>query len=444
MLKQFSRNDFLTLAVLLVALSVAALKVARHAEPPVFVVDSPPPRTKPLLKQPGQVLSPDGNFRFDAQFVSAAPGEAVHAASMVELTNGDLRAVWFSGSREGAADVTLQTAVMDVATGLWGSESTVIDRAQLQRGLQRYVKKLGNPVIGRATDGSLLLWMVNVSLGGWAGSSISWVRSIDEGRTWSRPQRLVTSPFLNISTLPKGAPIQMSDRHTGLPVYHEFFTKFAELLRLDANGKVVDKVRIPGSQTSLQPVVLVSSTNNAQAYMRSGTALAVMTSTTSDAGRTWSDSRPTDWPNPDSAVAGVAMHSGTQWLALNPGHRNREQLALIQTQLGGSFNGQALWRIEASVSPKTRLSRPQYERLLSEELATAGTRPAQVKAYVASAMRQLCHDQECAQEYSYPYLLEGSDGSLHVIYTWHRTRIKHIRLDPLQPALAMVGSLPVQ
>lgn len=442
--KQFSRNDFLTLAVLLVAMAVGALKVAQHAEPSVFVTEAARSRTRPLPTQPGQVLSPDGSFRFDTQFVSAAPGQAVHAASMVELTNGDLRAVWFSGSREGAADVTLQTAVMDVATGRWGIESTVIDRTQLQRGLQRYVKKLGNPVIGRAGDGSLWLWMVNVSLGGWAGSSVSWVRSIDEGLTWSRPQRLVTSPFLNISTLPKGAPAQMGGRHMVLPVYHEFFTKFAELLRLDTDGKVVDKIRIPGSQTSLQPVVMVSNTNTAQAYMRSGTALAVMTSTTNDGGKTWSASRPTEWPNPDSAVGGVAMRSGTQWLALNPGHRNREQLALIQTQLGGSFDGQALWLVEASSSPNARLSRSQYERLLGGELAIAGASPVQVKAYVASAMRQLCHDQECAQEYSYPYLLEGSDGSLHLIYTWHRTRIKHIHLDPLQPALAMVGLPPVK
>ena len=439
--KQFSRSDLLTFAVLLIAFAAGAWKVAQRFESEGFVVETTPPRVKSLMINPAEVLSPDGNFRFDAQFVSAAPGQAVHAASMVELTNGDLRAVWFSGSREGAGDVTLQTSVMDATTGRWGVESTVINRVQLQRGLHRYVKKLGNPVIGRAPDGSLLLWMVNVSLGGWAGSSVSWVRSVDEGVTWSRPQRLVTSPFLNISTLPKGAPVQMTDGRVVLPVYHEFFTKFAELLQLDSNGKVVDKIRIPGSQTDLQPVVIASSLNNAQVYMRSGTATAVKFSNTSDGGKTWSVSQPTAWPNPDSAVAGVAMRDGTQWLALNPGHRNREQLALIQTRLGGSFDGQALWRVEASASPGARLSRLQYEHLLSLELAAAAASPSEVAAYVASAMRQLCHDQECAQEYSYPYLLQGRDGSLHLIYTWHRARIKHIRFDPSQP-LAAVARKP--
>jgi len=50
--------------------------------------------------QPEQ-LSQDGRFRFNAQFVSGAPGQAVHAASLVELNDGRLQAVWFSGSREG-------------------------------------------------------------------------------------------------------------------------------------------------------------------------------------------------------------------------------------------------------------------------------------------------------------------------------------------------------
>ena len=440
MFKQFSRNDLLTLAALLVAVIASGWKVAQRAESAGFVINAVSSNTKRMQTKPGQVLSPDGNFRFDAQFVSAAPGQAVHAASMVELSNGDLRGVWFSGSREGAGDVTVQTAVMDIATGLWGLESTVIDRMQLQRGLQRYVKKLGNPVIGRAADGSLLLWMVNVSLGGWAGSSISWVRSVDEGVTWGRPRRLVTSPFLNISTLPKGGSVRMTDGQIALPVYHEFLTKFSELLLLDEHVKVVDKVRIPGSQTSLQPVVMVSSAQNAQAYMRSGTASSVMTSTTKDAGKSWSVNQPTAWPNPDSAVAGVALDNGTQWLALNPGHRQREQLALIQTRLGGSFDGQVLWRIEGSASQERRLSRSQYENLLVQELTASGANPAQVQAYVASAMRQLCDDQECAQEYSYPFLLKGSDGSLHMIYTWHRTRIKHIRLDPWQPVFTLAAS----
>jgi len=383
--------------------------------------------------------SPDGRFEFDARFVSSLPGQAVHAASLVELRDGRLRAVWFSGSREGAGDVAIKTSVMDRATLRWSDEATLFDRRQLQQGLWRYVKKIGNPVIARLPDGSLVLWMVNVSVGGWAGSSLSWARSTDDGVTWSPARRLVTSPFLNISTLAKGAPVFYQNGQIGLPVYHEFVTKFAEILRLGPQGQVIDKVRIPGSQNSLQPVVLVESARHAQAYMRSGSSTAVMASSTGNAGATWAATYATGWPNPDSALAGVVTATGQQWLALNPQPRNRETLALLQTGPGSSFDGARPWVVEASPVAATRLAVSDYERLLGDELRARGASDAQAQADVDSAKRQLCGAQTCSQEFSYPYLLQSRDGYLHLLYTWHRSRIKHVRLDPrqvLQPEAA--------
>ncbi len=366
--------------------------------------------------------------KVEAQFVSSVPGKAVHAPSVVELRDGSLRAVWFSGSREGAGDVTIQTAVLSKASQAWGPESSLFDRTQLQRGLWRYVKKIGNPVIARAPDGSLHLWMVNVSLGGWAGSAITWSRSEDDGTTWSAPRRLVTSPFLNISTLVKAAPVAMTQGQISLPVYHEFITKFAEVLRLDANGRVVDKVRIPGSHTSLQPVVLASNPQQAQAFMRATQGGQVMSSSTQDAGLTWAAASPIAAPNPNSALAGAVLQDGTRWLALNPNRAGREKLALLKLDdpTSKEIDVEPPAQNKSLVSP---LSIKDYALVLGAELKAKGATDAQSQAYVASATRQLCGDTHCAQEFSYPFLLQASDGSLHLVYTWHRTRIKHVRFD---------------
>jgi predicted neuraminidase len=436
--KPSSTLDRLAAVLLVLAFAAGGWKILSRAPATSFAAPlaapSIDPSKSPLRAAPlAQQLSPDGRFRFDAQFVSSSPGQAVHAASVVELLDGRLRAVWFSGSREGARDVTIQTAVMDPATLRWSDENTLFGRQQLQQGLWRYVKKLGNPVIARAPDGTLCIWMVNVSLGGWAGSSITWARSVDEGATWSEPRRLVTSPFLNISTLVKGAPVSFQDGQIGLPVYHEFITKFGEMVRINTLGEVVDKIRIPGSQTSLQPVVLVTGPEKADVYLRSGNATALMASQTSDAGKTWSSTHAGSWPNPDSALAGVVTHSGARWLALNPAPRNREVLALLQADPAGSFDGVTPWIVESSAAPQARTSIQDYERLLTQELKARGASEDQSRAYVASARRQLCGEQTCSQEFSYPYLLQSRDGYLHLVYTWHRTRIKHVRLDPLQP-----------
>jgi len=435
--------DLLAALALLAIFILAGWKIASRPPAPDFLLlprqeasaasalpaaqASGPAATVPLRQR-----SPDGRFEFDARFVSSAPGQAVHAASLVELRDGRLRAVWFSGSREGAGDVAVKTSVMDAASLRWSEETTLFNRKQLQQDLWRYVKKIGNPVIARMPDGSLVLWMVNVSVGGWAGSSISWARSTDDGDSWSPARRLVSSPFINISTLVKGAPVFYQNDQIGLPVYHEFVTKFAEILRLGPQGQVIDKVRIPGSQNSLQPVVLVGSARQAQAYMRSGSSTAVMASSTGDAGATWAPVHATAWPNPDSALAGVVTATGQQWLVLNPQPKNREALALLQTAPGSSFDGAQPWIVESSPSPGTRLPVSDYERLLGDELRARGASRAQAQADVDSAKRQLCGADTCSQEFSYPYLLQSRDGYLHLVYTWHRSRIKHVRLDPRQ------------
>ena len=375
--------------------------------------------------------------RSESHFVSSNPGQAVHAPSLVELRNGGLRAVWFSGSREGAGDVTVQTAIMNPPYQHWEAETTLFNRKQLQRSLWRYIKKIGNPVIARAPDGSLHLWIVNVSLGGWAGSAITWARSVDEGKTWSSPRRLVTSPFLNISTLVKGAPVAMANGAVSLPVYHEFVTKFAEVLQINPQGQVTGKTRIPGSQTSLQPVLLVASPTEATAYMRAGQGGRVMMSSTADAGNTWGQASSTNLPNPDSALAALTTRTGDRLLALNPTAAGRQSMALLKADSSGSFDAAKPVFVEgAEAAPQelkktsaSSLSVSSHADLLGRELKAQGVSDADTQAYVASAARQLCSAAACVQEFSYPFLLQTRDGSIHLVYTWQRSRIKHVRID---------------
>ena len=420
-MRYVSRSSLLV-GLIVIAFAAAAYKIFNRTPQAAFAV--PAAQALPKTQPPRSDATADRQ----AQFVSSVPGKAVHAPSIVELRDGGLRAVWFSGSREGAGDVTIQTAVLNNGSQQWGPESSLFARSQLQRDLWRYVKKIGNPVIARAPDGSLHVWMVNVSLGGWAGSAITWSRSVDDGTTWSTPKRLVTSPFLNISTLVKAAPVAMSQGQISLPVYHEFITKFAEVLRIDASGRVVDKVRIPGSHTSLQPVVLASSAQVAQAFMRATHGGQVISSTTQNAGQTWTVAAPITIPNPNSALAGAVLQDGSRWLALNPTRAGREKLALIKLDEVAAK--------ETVVEPPGQsknmaspLGIEDYAAVLGAQLKAKVATEAQIAVYVASAQRQLCTGASCAQEFSYPFLLQSSDGTLHLVYTWHRTRIKHIRLD---------------
>src|SRR5262249_39394169 len=154
-----------------------------------------------------------------SQLIPNASAPSVHSATAIELSDGTLRAFWYGGTREGASDVAIYTSAY--SGGAWTPESVIVRREQAQRQLQRYLRKLGNPVAGRDPRGRVWLFYVSVSVGGWAGSSINAIVSDDEGKTWSAPRRLITSPFFNISTLVKGPLVQLADGTIALPVYHE-------------------------------------------------------------------------------------------------------------------------------------------------------------------------------------------------------------------------------
>jgi predicted neuraminidase len=33
-------------------------------------------------------------------------------------------------------------------------------------------------------------------------------------------------------------------------------------------------------------------------------------------------------------------------------------------------------------------------------------------------------------QYSYPSVIQTADGMVHIVYTWRRQRIKHVKIDP--------------
>src|SRR6266581_2928259 len=104
-----------------------------------------------------------------------------HSATAAEISGGRLIALWYGGSREGASDVSIYTSVYSLREKNWSPERVVVTREFAQRHLQRTVRKLGNPVVGRDSKGRLCLYFVSVSVGGWGGSAVNLVVSEDEG-----------------------------------------------------------------------------------------------------------------------------------------------------------------------------------------------------------------------------------------------------------------------
>lgn len=311
---------------------------------------------------------------------------SVHGANVIEKLDGGLLATWFGGSREGGKDVVLWGADFSVNTQTWTSPRLIVGPAETQAALGRYIKTVGNSVLARGTHDELWLYFVSVSVGGWAGSSLNVMLSQDDGKTWSAPRRLITSPFVNISTLNKSAAVHFTDGSIGLPVYHEFIGKFAELLRLDNAGNVLNKTRITHGRHAIQPLVLPLDAQHAIALMRdTGPSPGhVLISRSMDAGQHWSTDEKLTLPNPDSAVAGLRRPDGSLLLVFNDIEAGRSSLALaISRDDGASWN----------------------------------------------TVKHFEQGSDGKGEFSYPFVIRARNGTMHLLYTWNRKRIRHISFN---------------
>jgi predicted neuraminidase len=347
-----------------------------------------PESNKPAktLKNAAPVKLAQPSLRMDWLPDTGAP--SVHAASLIALKDGGVRAFWFAGSREGAPDVVINTAVFDPQASRWSAPTVVMDRVGAEKGLSRYIAKLGNPVPARMADGRMQLFFVTVSIGGWAGSSISSVISDDEGLTWGRPQRLISSPLINLSTLVKSPAISFADGRLGLPAYHEWIGRFGEFLRIDAS-QVIDRRRMSSGRGAIQPVVFSDGPQDASAFFRqtrsSSQPKQIPVSETKDAGQSWVSTKDLEIPNPNSALAALTLSNGMRLMVLNNIEAGRYRLVMVMRESNSDQ-----W---------------QVIQVLEDDESLANDR---------------------RREFSYPYLISANGEDAHLAYTWDRKKIRHV------------------
>ncbi|MCI0365613.1 MAG: exo-alpha-sialidase, partial [Phycisphaerales bacterium] len=135
----------------------------------------------------------------------------------------------------------------------------------------------------------------------------------------------------------------------------------------------------PKEFSAIQPTILKHSANKLQALSRTkqGTVSEIWSN---DGGLTWDRMKRTSLPNPSAGIDGVTLKDGRHLLVYNPTTRGRSPLSVVISKDGTTWT----------------------------PFATLETAPG---------------------EYSYPAVIQASDGKVHITYTWKRERIKHAVLD---------------
>jgi predicted neuraminidase len=310
----------------------------------------------------------------------SAPFASCHASTIVELRDGDLLAAWFGGTSEGSRDVAIWASRRSASH--WSAPVVLVREAKTPT---------WNPVLFLTTDGRLwLYYKFGSSPRTWKAARI-W--SDNEGKTWSEPERLPKDIYGPIRAKPlvllDGTVVSGSsteDEHS--------WNVWIE--RSSDNGKTWNKVapitvsprltkehgpsNLDEPYGIIQPSIVSLGEKHLRLYARSSSHIArICIADSMDDGATWSQARPIVLPNPNSGIDAISLPNSEIVLILNNSSRPRTPLNLAVSKDGEHF------------------------RLFSTLEDTPG-------------------------EYSYPAMILGKDGVLHMTYTWKRKRIRYASL----------------
>lgn len=293
-----------------------------------------------------------------------------HASTLAETPEG-IVAAWFGGSDEGNNDV-----------GIWFSRrlnEKWTPPVELANGIMADGKRYPcwNPVLFQVPNGALILYYkVGPNPKEWKGRKMI---STDNGVTWSASEALPEG-FLGPV---KNKPILTKEGELLCPTSTEHDGWRLHLEKTNTAGKTWWKTQPlnDGKEFSaIQPSILTYPKGKMQLLCRSRNGW-IVESWSTDGGKTWSPVAKTTLPNPNSGTDAVTLKDGKQVLVYNPVTRGRTPIAVAISRDG-----------------------IQWKQVVTLEDAPG--------------------------EYSYPAIIQASDGKIHISYTWKRERIRYHILDP--------------
>jgi predicted neuraminidase len=309
-----------------------------------------------------------------------APFPSCHASTIAETKSG-LVATWFGGTAERNSDVCIYVSRNE--NGNWTPPVAVADGT----GFATNRFPTWNPVLFQPKNGPLLLfYKVGSSPATWWGMMMT---STDDGKTWSKPQRLPDGILGPI----KNKPVQLANGDIlcgsstegdgGWRVHFERTTDFGKTWT--ATPPVNDGNEIG----AIQPSILFLKSEILEAVGRTRND-KIFQITSSDNGKTWGAMTLTSLPNPDSGIDAVTLKDGRQLLVYNHNIRT-----------GSNNKGRS--PLNVAVSPDDT---NWFAALVLED------------------------DPNAPNGFAYPAVIQTSDGLVHITYTWERKRIKHVVIDP--------------
>jgi predicted neuraminidase len=284
-----------------------------------------------------------------------------------------LLCLWYGGSYESSEDQVLFLARRRKGGRVWQPPEVVVES---------HGQPPGNAVI--FNDGGGRIWIVWGRMeserpirrgSGWGRCRLLYRTSEDDGHSWSADQVLHDE----LGWLPRNLPITLSSGELLLPLsgrvdgsYGSFFLKTLDRGQTWSRSGVV--------RGGSQPTMIERSDGALLMLMRRSPRIPQ--SSSHDGGATWTVARSTGLRNPGAGIAMRKLRNGHVLLVFN----------------------------DTEGEPRSPLSVAR-----STDDGSSWAKPIQLESNPG--------------EYSYPCILQGSDGRIHITYTCRRWAIKHVEMN---------------
>ena len=331
------------------------------------------------------------------------PFRSCHAADLLETCDGDLICVWFAGSSEGYADISIVGSRLPAGESRWTLPVKLTDDP---------VRSEQNPSLFQHPNGDIwLMYTAQVARTDETPDySLQFTAEIrrrvshDQGKTWEPAETMFDRPGSfcrqKIQILSSGRWIfgnwycfeDKTRNGSDMTVFHIS----------DDQGKTWRSVEVPGSEGRVHANVIEIKPGCLTAYMRSRFADHIWMSESTDDGEHWTVPFRTELRNNNSSISAIRLQSGAVGIIYNDVAFSEEPSA-----------PKALW--------------PDQRCPVTIALSEDG-------GYTWPWRRVIEHGEGFTgpwndinnRRYEYPVMLQGRDGLIHTAWSWgSRSQVKY-------------------
>lgn len=370
-----------------------------------------------------------GKGRHEA--VLASPMIQNHASFLHLAEDGALICAWFGGTLEGKSDISIFASVLTAGSDQWGEPQRLsFDPDHSEQ----------NPVLFSAPDKTLYLFHTSQPSG---NQDECRIRMAQVSRDASDPTRLTAGDGRYLD-LPRGcfvrAPLMVREDGAWLLPIFRCIQRPGQKWNGSHDRAAVGISEDGGETWRLEDVaqstgcvhmspVSIGDEKLAAVFRRRQADFVYRTESV-DGGRTWSQPQPTDVPNNNSSIAAIRLHDGRIAMICNPinADMSSDRRASLYDELGEDDD-----RPDADPDggcvPIWGVPRAPVSVCISSDGAKSFPQRIIIEEGPGTCLSNNSIDGH-NKEMSYPWLLEGADGSLHIAYTYYRRAIKYVRLAP--------------